>query len=250
MPERQVSPEMSREQVGIKEIESKIREVDLAVLETNLRLAHAELTAPERLIQDTVYKFPKNPEGIKTDINLEAVSQKDLPEFLSALKVLGLEGSTQDMLSFIEVTGKLNNPLASIRVRKDGGKSYFTVKTDAGTTEEIKKKDELEPEILDIKAVKSFLREAGYKKAGYREKKRTTYTINYGGVKVKVDINISPDPRIKPWIEVEAPSDEYLIKTAQLLGYNKKDLYSGSDKDLYKEAGLTKDEIKEIKFSS
>jgi hypothetical protein len=41
-----------------------------------------------------------------------------------------------------------------------------------------------------------------------------------------------------------------LVKTAQLLGFNKQDFFSGSDNDLYRRAGVSDEELKVIKFSN
>lgn len=245
-PEGPINPEIRPDQ----EIETKIRDVDLKMLKVNLKLARAKLTTETRKISDKSFKNKKSQFCEGEILSAEVLNPES---FRQLFEKLGYSVTLQNGKMLVK--GQNSHPEVRVRIRQDGERYFITAKfkeADHKVAEErgIKQRTELEAEIRDNFNAEKLLRALGYTCAFEKEKHRTSYEIDYNGVKIKVEINEGPIARVRPWVEIEAPSEEYLVKTAQLLGFNKQDFFSGSDNDLYRRAGVSDEELKVIKFPS
>ncbi|MDB5183364.1 MAG: uncharacterized protein JWO07_45 [Candidatus Saccharibacteria bacterium] len=86
---------------------------------------------------------------------------------------------------------------------------------------------EVEIEVSDFQTTVDLMEAAGWPVMTYQESKRETWRIG------EAEVVLDEWPWIKPYIEIEAPSEELVKKTAQELGLNWNDHVLGSVDVIY-----------------
>ena len=117
-----------------------------------------------------------------------------------------------------------------IRVRDEGDKTTLTFKRrktmelakDAHNTQE------LEVVVSDFDNTVEIFKEAGWPPVSYQESKRETWTV--GDSEVVIDVW----PWVKPYIEIEAATEEAMKATAELLGFKWDDAFYGRIEHVYR----------------
>ncbi len=187
-PESSINPEIRPNQ----ETETKIRDVDLKMLKVNLQLARAKLTTETRKISDKSFENKKL-QSAEGEILSSVVLNPD--SFIQLFEKLGYSVISQNGKMLVK--GKNSYPKVRVRIRQDVERYFITAKFKEAhhkAVEErgVKQRTELEAEIRDNLDAEKLLRALGYTCAFEKEKHRTSYEIDYSGVKVKVEINQSP----------------------------------------------------------
>jgi len=128
-----------------------------------------------------------------------------------------------------------------IRVRDDGKKSWVTYKSNE--TFEVDSTQEIEIESSSSHNSARILEKIGIPMVRYQEKKRISYLL--GDVKIDFDFW----PKIPMVLEIEAPTKEQVMETAERLGLKWEDAIFVNQKILHKEYfGIDLDLVREYKF--
>jgi len=124
--------------------------------------------------------------------------------------------------------------LLRLRVIAPAGKKPFTelvYKTYLGVKKGCKYFDELEfsiPGLQDFEKVAKFFAQLGLKKVVEYEKKRTLYAQG------KINFEIDEHPKIPAFLEIEAPSPQYIEKAIRALGLENYEQTAETISDLLK----------------
>lgn len=127
-----------------------------------------------------------------------------------------------------------------VRLRTDGTKATVAVKeisSDATTGTE-----EWESGIADFDAMLTILKKIGIEPRGYQENRRQNYTLPLG------EVSIDYWPKLQPYVEFEANSQEDLAALVQMFGYTLDDLTGMNTDKLYKNIGIDLQQTPELKF--
>ncbi len=108
----------------------------------------------------------------------------------------------------------------TLRLRKEGGRSVFTLKADIKNTD-AKVREEKEVTVSDFDTMKSILETIGFSPWLEMEKNRTTYVIP--GVHFEFDKYMGEHDYIPEFLEIEATDIKTVLKYAELLGFKKED---------------------------
>lgn len=127
-----------------------------------------------------------------------------------------------------------------VRLRSDGLKTTLTVKEIHNNN--IDGTDEWEVEVSDIDTCLTILEKIGIRPRGYQENTRILYTLG------RTEIAIDQWPGLEPYIEIEGPSKQDVVITAQKLGYSENELDARNTEHLYADIGIDIKNIKELKF--
>ena len=127
-----------------------------------------------------------------------------------------------------------------VRLRTDGVKSSLTLKEIVDDS--VVGTREWETEIETFGTVLEILERAGIKRKGYQENHRTAYSLN------GVEICIDRWPKIPPYLEIEASSEEEVVRTAKLLGFSEKDVTGINNIKIYRHYGIDLDKTPELRF--
>lgn len=233
------------------ETEVKILNINVDDLPEKLASANARLTVARRLISDTGYK-PMVQEEDKSDRFLLDLSFAEGDEFLKLKALLR-------KLGFDIEEANLDNPNLkipvfreipkTIRIREDGNDLFLTFKfKPKENREDLKVREEYDIKVMDKSKIERFLAQLGFEVQTRRQKYRTTYEVSVGGKTVKVELNEGPLESIRPWIEIEGESGELIAQVGKSLGFSEADFRPISDKELYREAGLTEEQQNNITF--
>lgn len=138
-----------------------------------------------------------------------------------------------------------------IRIRDEGDKTTLTFKrkTAASGEDTVSSTYELETTVGDLDTTVKIFQEAGWSYTTRQESRRETWQL--GDVEVVID----EWPWIKPYIEIEADSEDKVKATAKQLGFNWHDAVFGSVDVIYNRdfPGMTVRgviDIKEVRFGS
>ncbi|PIV45337.1 MAG: adenylyl cyclase [Candidatus Nealsonbacteria bacterium CG02_land_8_20_14_3_00_37_10] len=142
---------------------------------------------------------------------------------------------------------RLHKKGAWIRIRDEGGKTTLTFKQRLG----IKSHDgkindegmrEIEIEVKGFGETANFLRSIGLKEKFYEENRRIRYKLG------EIEFDIDFWPKLKPYLEIEAPSWEEIDKAIDLLEFDAKDKKIFSTYQIYQLAGINEEDYREITF--
>lgn len=115
-----------------------------------------------------------------------------------------------------------------IRIRDEGDKVTLTFKRradkDASTIDGVK---EIEVGVSDFDATVELFSEAGWKYKTFQESKRETWKLD------DVEVVIDEWPWLKPYIEIEGPSEVAVKKAAEKLGLDWADVMVGHIDGVY-----------------
>lgn len=132
---------------------------------------------------------------------------------------------------------KSENPhldISYIRVRDEGDKITLSLKDYPDASKGYEYQRELMAEVSNFATVRSILKATGLKESAYQETRREEWVID--DTLVTIDLW----PGLKPYIEVESPSEAALFKIVKRLGYAKEDGERGGALRLYaREYGIT-----------
>jgi len=127
-----------------------------------------------------------------------------------------------------------------IRLRTDGIKTTLTVK--CITDDSITGTEEWEMEVSSFEMALIMLKQIGIESRGYQENKRELYELD--GVEIAID----EWPKIPPYIEIEASSEEKVHKTLELLGIDRKSLTGKNTEKIYDIYGIDLSSITDLRF--
>lgn len=155
----------------------------------------------------------------------------DIDEVRERLESIGatLEHPMRDMRRALIEESHHAADNSFIRIRDEGDKTTLTfkrrTKSDKETT--IDSTHELETTVGDFETAVNIFAEAGWKYITYQESRRETW--HYGDVEIVID----EWPWIKPYIEIEGPSEDALRRVAAELGFDWNDAVFGSVDVIY-----------------
>lgn len=113
------------------------------------------------------------------------------------------------------------------RVRDEVDKVTMTYKR--VVSESLDGVEEVEVQVDDFDKAREFLRSVGLEEKAYQETKRLRYIIEED----EVEFDIDTWPGLEPWIEIEAKSEETVIKYSELLGFDWSQAMFGSADIVY-----------------
>lgn len=133
---------------------------------------------------------------------------------------------------------RLDKEDAWIRLRTDGEKTTLTLKKHTKGFDE-----EIEVSVGDFEKTNMLLKRLGLEDLYTQENKRIRYKLG------KITFDIDFWPRIPPYLEVEAETEEDVKKGVELLGFKMKDTIIKNTLDLYRERyGIDLHSVKELRF--
>jgi adenylate cyclase, class 2 len=104
-------------------------------------------------------------------------------------------------------TGEASEPILNLKTKI---KSEFTKTT-----------EELEIKVSDLEIAKLMLKSFGLLIHYKSKKQRTSYMLE--NARIEIDTYLENDSKIPTFLEIEAPEEETIIKTAEKLGFSKSD---------------------------
>lgn len=156
---------------------------------------------------------------------LEAAGAKKIGEYFYRRQVFDYPGFP------------LNKKAAWVRLRDEGDKTMLTFKQrlgvtshDGSTSDEGMK--EVEIEVSDFKKTDDFLQSIGMIHKFYQENRRIRW------VKDDIEFDIDTWPKLKPYLEIEAPMWEKIGEAIALLGLNPEEKKIFSTHQIYKMEGI------------
>jgi adenylate cyclase class 2 len=127
-----------------------------------------------------------------------------------------------------------------VRLRSDGSKTTLTVKEIVNDS--ISGTNEWEVFVSDIDTALKILEKIGIRPRGYQENKREQY--EFDGAEVSIDFW----PKLNPYLEIEAESEEKVRKIAKRLGFSSKEITGDGNAKIYASVGIDINNVKEMKF--
>lgn len=115
----------------------------------------------------------------------------------------------------------------TVRLRKEGRRTIFTLKESTRFIRGHKVRKEHETDISDFRTAEKILLCMGLKKIGQTEVKREYWKLHNCSVEI---VNL---PKIPTYLEIEG-TEKNILKVAKKLGYSKKDYFPGYPYDYYK----------------
>jgi adenylate cyclase class 2 len=94
----------------------------------------------------------------------------------------------------------------------------------------------------DFEATNQLLGRLGYRPKSYQENRRTSFLIE--GVRLEID----HWPLIPPYLEIEADSEDGVLRTATLLGYTREDLTAENTIKIYRRYGHELNDLPELRL--
>jgi len=127
-----------------------------------------------------------------------------------------------------------------MRLRDNGEKTTLTVKEKL--SDRIDGTKEIEITVDSFERANTLLNRLGFVANAYQENKRISFV--YGDVEIEIDFW----PKIPPYVEIEADSEEKVRKVVKLMGFRMSDTTSISIPKVYQKYGLDIHKFKELKF--
>jgi adenylate cyclase, class 2 len=161
-------------------------------------------------------------------LNIDIEKTRDDLRKIGAQQVFG---STLFKETYYELPGVENPKCSTIRIRVEGDKIFLNAKSRFKESA-FRSVDEYEIPLNDFETGHAFLEVCGFEVVRRREKIREEW------VKGDVVVEIDQYPRMAPYMEIEAESEEGLSDFMKLLGL---DLTAGTNKtasDVISDAGL------------
>ncbi len=123
-----------------------------------------------------------------------------------------------------------------VRLRTDGRRTTLTYKKITDHVEEI------ETGVGDFETTRKLLKKFGLIEKLYQENRRIRYTFE--GIEFDIDFW----PKLEPYMEVEAESQDELERGVRLAGFSMKDTVLKTNQELYAEKGIDLNKIKRLTF--
>ena len=108
----------------------------------------------------------------------------------------------------------------TVRLRREGDKTMFTVKSKKKIVAGHKVRDEDEFEVCDFEKIERMLKSIGLKMNAYTEAKREYWKL------FNCSVEIVKMPKIPAFLEIEGV-EKNILKVAKLLGYSEDDYFAG-----------------------
>ncbi len=161
-----------------------------------------------------------------------------------------------DAINFAEQNG------LSVRLRQDGEKRLFCVKTKRkalGTGPDNREEFEVPVSLEEEREVEEMLVDFGFTLSDYREKERTSYTVSLENINFKVDVDKYPAVGTKNEnslrahkVEVEGPGERKVLKFAEKIIQESGAggvLGKSSEAEFLKSQGYKKKQIRNLRFN-
>jgi adenylate cyclase class 2 len=140
------------------------------------------------------------------------------------------------------------NKDAYVRVRDEGDKATMTYKQfdDIG----LHGAKEIEVEVSSFADARSILQNSGLEPKSYQETRRETWHLG------EAEVVIDEWPWLRPFIEIEGSSEQYVRDTAQILGFEWNEAVFGAVTQAYRKqyadlpSDFIMDDVPEIKFDT
>ncbi len=150
----------------------------------------------------------------------------DQAKLKTKLENIGAELSFEEeffAVYFDDSSQTLGNKRQVLRIRKEGDEAQLTFKAPSKHTfEGINTREELEVKIGDFDMMRTILAQLGYTEGLSMRKIRTQYEWN--DVHIVIDRHIDDLDFIPPYLEIEAPTHEMLLKAAKKMGFKQEQL--------------------------
>ena len=127
-----------------------------------------------------------------------------------------------------------------IRLRDTGSETTLCVK--AIRSDAIDGTHEVETTVGDFAATNELLALIGFTPKSYQENRRTSFTLD--GARLELD----EWPLIPPYLEIEADTQDDVLRVAGLLGYDESQLTGENTMKVYGRYGIKLGEIRELRF--
>jgi len=142
---------------------------------------------------------------------------------------------------------RLDSDAAWIRVRDEGDNIMMAFKQRIGVNghrgeNNDKSMEEVEFEVSDFGKACIFLEKIGLKEKFYLENRRIRYKMD------DIEFDIDFWPKLKPYLEIEAPNWEKLDEAIKLLGLNPADKKIFSTTQIYALSGIRDKDYRQITF--
>lgn len=129
-----------------------------------------------------------------------------------------------------------------IRLRDNGQQATLTIKEIRNDS--IKGTKEIETEVGSFEDANKLLNYLGFKDRAYQENRRISYKL--GSAEIEIDIW----PKIPPYMEIEAPSENVIKNVLGKLGYSITDTTSENTEKVYSRYGKNIHDYKRLKLQS
>ncbi len=180
---------------------------------------------------------------MKTEFEI-AFREINREELINKIENLGWECYLERTLMKRHVFDNPTKENSYIRVRDEGNKITCTYKEIGSWDLTIHSVKELETEIKDYDAMVWMLKQLWMPQKAYQETYRETWKIGD-----EVEFMIDEWPGLKPFIEIEAESEEIVKKYSQLLGFNYSDgIFWAVDEIYLAELWIPRDIINNLKI--
>ncbi|MEU1545329.1 CYTH domain-containing protein [Nocardia sp. NPDC005745] len=127
-----------------------------------------------------------------------------------------------------------------IRLRDNGNGVTLAVKQI--TSDAIDGTHEVEVGVDDFGGANALLELLGFTAKSYQETKRISFVLD------GAQLDIDTWPGIPPYLEIEAATEEDVIRIAELLGYAEADLTGENTIKIYARHGIDLDTVRELRF--
>ncbi|RJQ83160.1 class IV adenylate cyclase [Amycolatopsis panacis] len=127
-----------------------------------------------------------------------------------------------------------------IRLRDTGNETTLCVKEI--TSDAIDGTHEIETAVGDLAATNDLLGLMGFTPKSYQENRRTSFTLD--GARLEID----EWPQIPPYLEIEADTQDDVVRVAGLLGYAEHQLTGENTVKVYTRYGIELSAIRELRF--
>ena len=142
---------------------------------------------------------------------------------------------------------RLNQQGAWLRIRDEGDqivlafKRRLGIKDHSGRTND-RSMEEIEVRVGDFEKTREILLRLGLIEKFYQENRKVRYQFG------KIEFDIDFHPRLKPYLEIEAPSWKEIDRAIKLLGYDPQDKKIFSTQQIYNLIGIDENDWQEMGF--
>jgi adenylate cyclase class 2 len=142
---------------------------------------------------------------------------------------------------------RLNQQGAWLRIRDEGDqivlafKRRLGIKDHSGRTND-RSMEEIEVRVGDFEKTREILLRLGLIEKFYQENRKVRYQLG------KIEFDIDFHPRLKPYLEIEAPSWKEIDRAIKLLGYDPQDKKIFSTQQIYNLIGIDENDWQEMGF--
>ena len=177
---------------------------------------------------------------MKTEYEVRVI-EIDKDEIIKKLEKLGAVKKGEYFQKRYVYDVKPENKSRWIRLRTNGEKTTLALKD--VTSHTIDGTKEIEFEVSSMEEANEFLHQLGFDYRNYQENKRIQYVLD------DVEIDIDTWPMIPTYMEIEASSEEKVLKMIEKLDVDKSKITALNCEDIYRDMyNIEQLQIKELKF--